>query len=271
MVLTNVSNYYGTAGDHVRAIEILEQQIEITQRLSNLYGESIGLLNLGYEYMILGQYDMCIKRMEQSIHRSESIGARHQSAFTRLNLALAYWRLQRIQDARQTLDKVIPELVSAGDAFGQAVGHTYLGLVLEQGGSIETALQQYSEAGQILREMGAIGNLSDALAGLARCTLALGYLPEALQYCEETWEYLQQTSGKGMELPQLAYLTCFKVFNTLGEADKARLALEQGLQDLNENAARINKPGWKQSFLENIPEHRKLREAWKQIYSKGSS
>lgn len=271
MVLTNLSAYYGSSGDHVRAIEMLEQQIEITQRLSNLYGESIGLLNLGYEYMILGQYDMCIERMEQSIQRSESIGARRQSAFTRLNLALAYWRLQRNQDAKQTLDRVIPELLSTGDAYGTAVGHTYLGLVLEQDGSIETAKQQYSEASQILHGLGTMGNLSDAVAGLARCALALGYLPEARQCSQETWEYLEQNSGKGMELPQLAYLTCFRVFDHLGEVEKARLALEQGLQDLNENAARINKPDWKKSFLENIPEHRELREAWKQISSKGFS
>ena len=94
MVLTNLANYYGASRDHLRSIETLKQQIEITHSLSNLFGELIGLANLGYEYMILGQYDRGSQLFGQSIERSEFIGARRQTAFTRLNLALAFWRLQ---------------------------------------------------------------------------------------------------------------------------------------------------------------------------------
>jgi class 3 adenylate cyclase/tetratricopeptide (TPR) repeat protein len=265
MVLTNLANYYGATGDHIRAMQILEQQIEITGRLSNLYGESIGLANLGYETMILGRYDRSLHLFTQSIARSESIGARHQTAFTRLNLALALWRLNRLPEARQTLQKVLLELAATGDTFGQGVSHTYLGLVLEKEGSLEAAKQEYFAASQILRELGTVGNLNDALAGLARIALALDLPTEAQRHCQEIWEYLRQSSGEGMELPLLAYLTCYTIFDRLGETEQAHHILELGIFNLNENAARISDQEWKKSFLENIPEHRLIRAAWEEV------
>ena len=56
----------------------------------------IGLLNLGYEFLVLGRYFQSRERLILSLQRSDAIAARGQSAFTRLNLALVYWRLDKI-------------------------------------------------------------------------------------------------------------------------------------------------------------------------------
>ena len=169
---------------------------------------------------------------------------------------------QNYQEARQVLEIAAQELSAVGNLFGQAIAHTYQGLILEREQEIDQAFDEFAKASQMLGEMGMDGFRIDALAGLARSTLSQGRTDEAQLYGLEIWEYLKKSGVKGMELPQLAYLTCFKVFNRLGDLKKAHAVLEQSLQHLNKEAESIANLDWKRTFLENIPEHRDLLLAW---------
>jgi tetratricopeptide (TPR) repeat protein len=150
------------------------------------------------------------------------------------------------------------ELAAVRDQFGQAIAHTYQGLILESEQETNQAIGEFEKASQMLSEMGMLGFRIDAVAGLARIALSQGRLDEAQRYGLETWEYLMKADITGMELPQLAYLTCFKVFHRLGDLEKAHAILEQSLKHLNQEAERIENPDWKRIFLENIPEHHAL-------------
>jgi class 3 adenylate cyclase/tetratricopeptide (TPR) repeat protein len=259
MILTNVSVYYGAAGDFVHAIRALEQQIEILRASSMAATGAVGMLNLGYYYTLLGMYDAGAALLEEALQHTEATGARARAAFARLNLGMAYWRQGRLPAARQTLEANLTEMNALGDPFGAAVTPIYLGLTLEEEQNYVQASQLYDQAATALRQLSIPGTLNDALAGLARCTLALGKAEQAGQHCGELWEYLQQEKGQGMEFPQMAYLTCVEVFTRLGEAERARLAMEQGCAELRQRAESISDPLWRRSFLENVPENVRLR------------
>jgi hypothetical protein len=65
-----------------------------------------------------------------------------------------------------------------------------------------------------------------------------------------------------MELPFLAYQTCAQVFRALGDTVKAQAVLESGYRALMDRSQKISDAEWRESYLENIPEHRFLVDAW---------
>ena len=265
MILTNVAILYTESGDFARGIQLLNQQLEICQRTGNRLGEAIGLSNLGYDYIFLGLYPSGQAALEKSLILFESIGAPHWKSFAQLNLGITYLRCGDIRAARQTLEKAASELATTGDTFARAVNHSYLGLTLENSGDMESAIDYFNKARSILDEISIPSYENDALAGLARCYLNMGFTAEAQQYGNQVCAYLRQQGSKGMEFPMLAYQTCADLNESLGDTENEFVMVRAGYLDLMERAGKISDLSWRQSFLENVPEHRALIERWEQI------
>ncbi len=84
-VFTNLAIFFSETGDVARAIDLIEELVGITRRLDERLGLAINLSNLGYNHLRLGLYADGLYTLVASLQVSESIGARHQSAITRLN------------------------------------------------------------------------------------------------------------------------------------------------------------------------------------------
>jgi predicted ATPase/class 3 adenylate cyclase len=259
-VLNNVAVYYMEAGDIARSAQLLQAFVEINQRLGNRLAEASGLLNLGYNFLLLGLFERSRTTLEQAQQRMEATGARRESAFNLLNLGLVHWRSGNAAAAQQALEQAVRELTAIGNRFGQAAGQSYLGLVFEQSGEAARAAQHFATAGAQFDEIGARSFAADARAGLARSQLQLNQMKEAQQLVSEVWNYLQQHGPQGLEFPIRAYLTCAEVFTASGAAQLAQTALAAGQRELQARAAKISDTAWRQSFLENIPEHRTLSQ-----------
>ena len=65
-----------------------------------------------------------------------------------------------------------------------------------------------------------------------------------------------------MSNPGWVYHTCAETFDALGEDDNALAVIEFGYKALMDVAQKINVPAWRQSFLENVPDHRAIMEMW---------
>jgi hypothetical protein len=159
-------------------------------------------------------------------------------------------------------EEALRELTAVGDTFGRAACLQYLGYIAEQAGDAAGAARRFSEAHEEFSRAGARANALDCTAGLARCALAQGELEAARQAAAEVWQHLADHSSAGLELPGLAYLTCVEVFEALGELETSRAALAAGYRDVMARAEKISDPEWRQSFLENVPEHRALVAQW---------
>jgi tetratricopeptide (TPR) repeat protein len=256
--LTNVAVFYGEGGDLANAAQLLERQVNMIHSLGNREGESVGLANLGYGYILLGLFPQAIEVLERSIDLAESIGHRLHRLYGCLNLGLAHVRSQDPEAATKVLSHCVRELETLHDRFGQAAVQSYRGLAEELFGDVQRALEWFTGARKTLCDIGVSGFASDALAGQARCELALGHLEDAHRYTEELWWRLVEEGAEGMEFPILAYETCADVFEASGDAERARLALEQGYGELMARARKIGDPNWRRSFLTKVPEHRRL-------------
>jgi tetratricopeptide (TPR) repeat protein len=260
--INNVAAFYSNAGDVSRAAQLLNQQIAITHRLGHHYGESVVLVNLGYEYIQLGLFGMACSALEQSLRLSESIGARRVSTYCQLNLALAYTRIGDFINAQQTLEDSISVLLDLDDSFGQAAGYCYLALTLENSGDLDGAMRYFFQATQLYSEIGAVDYEIDALSGLSRCHLAQNNLDEAKIKVAKVWKYLSEHGSHGLEFPIMAYLSCVNVFDAIGGSSKALSAIKAGYDDLIERAEKISDLDWRESFLTNVPEHCEIIRLW---------
>ncbi|MCA9976738.1 MAG: hypothetical protein KC413_13340, partial [Anaerolineales bacterium] len=132
------------------------------------------------------------------------------------------------------------------------LGHAHLGLA-------ETAVARtaYQQAYEIRTELGESALALESLAGLART-----YPPasaEALAHTTAILTYLQENNLTGSEQPLRIYLTCYQILHAHQDA-RAPSLLQNAQQLLNDRANHIGDPVVRQSFLENVPTHRALRD-----------
>ena len=259
-ILNNVSNHYSAAGDLEQAIAVLEEQVHLSRQAEYPLGEAYALINLGYQYLLLGDYPAGRQALEASLRIAEEISALRVSAMARLNLGLAYVRLGDVGAAKRLLNQVVGELEQMGDAVNGAIALVYLGLAHEQDGRYETAGQFFTRAAGHLQELSAPGAIIDALAGQARCALASGDETKAKRSAEQVWERLSADGGQAPEFPIWAYLSCYEVFASVGQAERAKAALRDGKRLLKSRLASIERPSWRETFLANILEHAALEE-----------
>jgi tetratricopeptide (TPR) repeat protein len=258
--LTNVAVYYQATGDVARGVQLLQQQVEITRQRGNLQGEAIGLLNLGYQYLSLGQFTNGRSLLEGALQAAAQLGARRYVAYSLLNLGLAEWRLDQSEAAIQTLQRCRVELEALGDQVGMAWREFYLGLADETNGQLNEATSQFQVALDAFDRLGASPHVVEAQAGLARLALQRGQLPEAGQFALQISAYLEGLGPQGLELPILAYLTCARVFQALGDTPRLEQILHSGRDELQSRLDRIREESWRKTFLEALPEHRQLMD-----------
>jgi tetratricopeptide (TPR) repeat protein len=256
--LTNLAPYYQAIGDVTKSVQLMQQQVEINQQQGNRLGEAIGLINLGYYDLSLGQFETGRSLLERALQAARSLGARSFVAYGLLNLGLAKWRLGQPQDACQTLELSLPILEALGDQRGLASRQFYLGLACEEAGDLSEAAVQFEAARAAFMLLEAMTQMVEAQAGLARLALQRSNLLQAEQNALEIITYLEQHGPQGLELPTLVYLTCARVFQALGDAPQLQLTLENGRRELQNRLDRISEEGWRQTFLEAVPENREL-------------
>lgn len=257
-IYTNISLFYTESGDLARAVRMIEQAARMNSRPGYRPGEVVNLSNLGYTYLLLGMFERSLPALQRAIELAGDLGARRLGGYAHLNLGLAHFRLGNLATAQKILSDILPVFAALNDSFAQASVCSYLGLVFEASGETAIASEQYTQALEILRSIGAPGYANDILAGLSRCALAQQCLDQARDYAGQLWENLQQHGPAGMEFPIWAYLTCARVFQAVGEKDASQSALEVGYRELHARAGKISDPGWRKSFLENIPEHKEI-------------
>ncbi len=256
--LTNLALYYEAIGDVTQSMQLMQQQVEINQQQGNRLGETIGLLNMGYYYLPLGQFETGRGLLQRALQAARGLGAQRIIAYSLLNLGLAEWRLEQPQPACQTLQLSLEKLEALGDQRGLASRLFYLGLAFEKAGEVSEAAAQFEAAYAAFKMLDASAQMVETQAGLARLALHHSNLPQAKQYALQILTYLEEYGSHGLELPILAYLTCARVFQALGDAPRLQHILENGLKELQSRLDRISLADWRETFLEAVPENREL-------------
>jgi len=262
LVLFRAAFIYSELGDAANAQKLQLEQIELAHRLGDRGQEAVGLGNMGSNYLGLGLYKQARAALEQASQIAAALGARHFLAYDLLNLGEVYRVSGDLRKARELSEQALQEVSPSQDARGKVFALGDLGYVLLAMGDTPSAARRFSEAREIALSHGLPALACEPTGGLAACAVLQGQLDEARKYVHESWDHLKEHGWLGISNPGTIYRLCAETFEALGENENTQAVIESGFQALMEVADKINVPEWRQSFLENVPDHRALMEMW---------
>ena len=249
-------------GDVANADPLATEQIELDHRLGNRSEEAGDLGNMGSSYILIGRYKQARAVIEQSRTINQALGARRILAYNLMTLGNVYLHTGDLKKSRQHWEQGLQTIIPTRDARGKAYLVDGIGRALLMMGDASGASRRFAEAHQLAVDQKLVAQVCETAAGLAACAVQLGQLDEASKYIHEAWDHLKANGLKGLIYPGMVYRACVDVFDALGEVDNVQAVLESGHQALMEVADKINVPAWRQSFLENVPDHRAIMELW---------
>jgi predicted ATPase/class 3 adenylate cyclase len=260
--LNNLGNLAGGLGDFIEAKANYDQALRIAHETGARAGEGLVLGNLGWVMGTLGDYPSARAYCEQNLRIARESGDRHVEAYVFINLsafagrqgdhegALVY-AAQALELARQTDDR------SASAWALTYAGHAHLAL-----GQAQVASNEYRAALELRQALEQPNLSAEPLAGLARLALVENNLPAAQESIATILAHLDSGGTlDGTDEPLRVYLTCFRVLQAAGDG-RAREILDTAHRQLQERAEKISDLDVRRNFLENVPYHREILNAW---------
>jgi tetratricopeptide (TPR) repeat protein len=261
MFLNTLSFITDLEGDLVLTLELCQQIVPIDRELGDPRGEAISLLNVGMAWIALGEAVQARCHLEEGLRLTRAVGDRLLESNT-LNTLSRLALLQgddslALVHAQSALDiSVAAEDPKTTAASLCCIGNAELAL-----GRHEAAAAAFERARDVQSEM-EHADTFDALVGLARVALAQGDVSAALLAVQEVMAHLTD-GGKleGSTAPRLILLTCHQALARAGDARAAEM-LARTHSELQARAATIADTALRESFINNIPEHREIVAAW---------
>jgi class 3 adenylate cyclase/tetratricopeptide (TPR) repeat protein len=262
MALNNLGMVTGYMGDYPASQEYYEKSLTIAQKIGFRTGEGYALGNLGWLAGVQGDYITARTYANQAIRIGREVGSRFSELYALINLssyscALGDYEVA-LTYARQGLD--LGRAIQ--DRGGEAWALTVQGHALAAMNHLSEASASYQAALEIRTELDQTALASEPHAGLARIALAQKDSPAALAYISPVLVFLEDGGSlDGAEEPLRVYLTCYQALQASDDPRAAQI-LAVAYQQLRSRADRIADPAARRRFLENIPYHRQILDAW---------
>jgi tetratricopeptide (TPR) repeat protein len=321
-VIRNIADVYLDQADFRDARNYFEKALQITREIGNRTIESSALVGLGNVYLEQSDYARAKANFEQSLEIAREIGNRPWEAKTLSQIGRFFHRQGDYLRARSYYEQSLQIYQELGNQIGQAQVLVDVGLLDhhlgDDEGSLEVSLQALRIAemlnhpknqGLALNQLGrsyeGLGKTSEAisfyqksydlfvkldqrnlameaLAGLARLSLAEGEKLKALDQVGEILKYLETVSNspglsdemgmgassdpqnrimqglEGASDPMTVYLTCYQVLKAAGDG-RARELLAEMYRAIQEQASNIEDIDLHHSFLQNIAANKEIQ------------
>ncbi len=262
LVLSNLGALYATIGQVDKGISFVEQGLALATQIGYKVGEEEAERLLGDLLTEAGLFEAGRTHFERAIALGWQQGNAYTVGYSRVRLTDILLEtggsvVEAESLCRQALDLLLP---------GQGrewLGYPWhmLGRVLMLQGRWDEARAALEESLHLRREIGQTATITCTLADLGQLHLACGDLEAARSCAEEMWGYLFPDEGEGIE-SATACLSCYRIFQALGEPERSARALRRGYDDLQKRAAGIGTEERRRAFLEGFAAHRQLREAY---------
>ncbi len=255
--LNNLGVVFYNRGDYSGAWEYYHQSLQIFRDIGHRQGEGRALGNLGVIAHCLGNYAEALTAYEQSLAVYRAIGYRQGISMVLSYLCLLFHHQGQQQLALEYGLRAQLLAQDLGDPLSLGLALTNMGHAMVAIGQLEQAAEIYDRAVVLRREAGQLNFAIESLAGLAGVTEMMGDHLAARVYAEEILAHLQTTTLDGTIEPFRVYLTCYHILRNHNDP-RARILLDRAYTLLQTRAVTITDPAMRQSFLDNVAEHREI-------------
>ncbi len=179
--------------------------LDSARRIGNRKGEAWVLTNLGEALGYIGDSE-AIGCLEQAVAISREVGDLTGESRAANNLADAYTRLGRTEEAIDLLRRGLELNRAAGRRFGEGVALVNIGDALLDLDRADEALDYLQQAWRIFVEVEAVDGAGYALVSLGRCYLALGRDADALDHLGQGLANHQKSGNRARQAVALRLL-----------------------------------------------------------------
>lgn len=171
-----------TVGEHDRAIEYYDQEIELLEKLGE--GARTGSVynNLSGIYKARGMFARALEFQLKSIQMAEQTGELLSVAISCNNLGEIYYTLGKYRPAREYYNRYLEINKKINNLVGDAFGHAGLGRICQSTGDHQQAEKEFGQALKVAGEVKGRGKEASILAEMAELYLAWGQ-PEQAVHC----------------------------------------------------------------------------------------
>lgn len=247
-IFGNLALVYDNQGNTAKAIEFHLQALEKQREFGFRGEEGRTLVNLGYAYFRISQYDKASENYNLALPILREVGDKVAEAALLQNTGILYNRTGETRKALDYFQQAFAMNKLTGDKRGQANNKSSIGGVYDRLGEYETALASFEESIKIYRELGNRGE-GAALNNYALLLRNLGEDERALEIYGESLAIRKQTQDRRGEATVLANMG--RVHEDRNELAKARINYEQALNLWREFKDRDNEAR-AISFLGNV-------------------
>ena len=211
----------------------------------------LAVANRGFSLSELGAYREARPILEQALAMAERLGLAMVAASARSNLGMVHFRLGDAVEAER-IERAAIAAFHARDRRQEGNARVYLASILLGAGDLAGA---ESEARSALELLEAAPPLRPAAGATLACVLlAKDRAAEALEGARDATRWAE-AGGNLEEGDALVRLTYARALDAMGDRAGAVARIADARDRLRARAATISNDAWKQTFLENVPEH----------------
>ena len=221
--LGNLGLCYYSLGDYQKAIEHHQQSLDISREIGNREGEGYSLNNLGLCYSSLSDYQKAIERHQQSLDIVREIGNRHGEGISLGNLGNCYYRLGDYQKAIEHHQQSLDIAREIGNREGEGGSLGNLGVCYYSLSDYQKAIEHFQQHLDIAREIGDREGEGGSLGNLGNCYCSLGDYQKAIEHHQESLDIAREIGYRYGEGGSLKDLACALLF--INDTDLAQVHL----------------------------------------------
>jgi len=226
--LNSVGLVFEDTGDYRRAMQALQQSLEIAVRHNEVLGQAFVLNNMSGVAIDEGDYDLAASYAARSLKIKETVASKEELATTLINAGLVDHHAGRNREAEEYLKRAIRIGKEAGLKPVEAEGLRKLGRLEFDQKRYTAAIANLESCMRLSQESGDRLNVAQDWGWLARVRLAMGDTAGALDLANRARD-LAREIGTSPELlvPSLA---AGHIYRTSGRRVEARAALQDAIQ-----------------------------------------
>jgi serine/threonine protein kinase/tetratricopeptide (TPR) repeat protein len=239
-------------GDSATAVEKQSTAVTCFERAGDLRRVCLQRCNVGSYENELGACSDAAEHLRRALVDSERMGLVQIMGLAKLNLGMSLLCLGAVEEARTLLEQSIASFAAQSDRRMEGYAHLYLARALLRTGDLAGGKAEARRAVDLSPLAPAFEPYARAV--LAQVLLRGGQPEEALDEARRATERLEAlgTIEEGEPLVRLVYA---RALEATGDAEGAIAALRAAHTRLNERAARISRPEYRVSFLQNVAEN----------------
>lgn len=216
-----IGNIHAMRGQYEQARFHFENALAAQEAIDDLFGCARSHNNLGYLAQLQSDYERAVAHYEQAEDLARKVQTKYVLSGVLLNLAYAYFRLDRYDEAEQACSDTEALCEEMGERDGLAKVYDTLGVIAYNRGDYARARSCYLRALEIHRELGGSYEEGNTLAMLAEVYSALGEPAQARDTAGRA-----QAIAERIDVPQLQAEALYSLAEAVlaGPADDALLA-----------------------------------------------